>query len=420
MNNNLRYIDLTNFTLPGETTHRFEKAVLPPDKGIPFALIHLSDSSPIRMDLDKKVFLDQVVDSTLSSSSAAVAEYIISKETSTPIIPPVALEIIIKQAAEKFSLMRKAERIFWEYQNKLEHLKTCPSSKDEMLRDWVEGATFVSLQIIEGNSMSISDLNPKSFKYLEESWLRDVKKLKAFYVWKADRDANQEKNYSNASQSIRKLLINKKRAPLEKFYSIKKHIKNHYLQDGEKNRLDDSKTWTKMMVARKAERIWLMRLDDNTYGDNSDSEANWFRARLYIAMFYENIIGAIVDNDKEKTLNILRAFEFSKSPDNRYLIINAFEAAIAIEFLNKEIIQEVLNNPDLYTFNLEPVDSWPDKIQTDQLCYNSSDKELTYTGVMTAKERDRLKNIITDSQQKLIIDRLYHQSHMHPYQAQVL
>ena len=412
----MRHVDLTKFVLPGEPSPRFIRADIPPDEGIPFALIHLADASPVRMDLDKRVFLDRVADEALAKAASPLADYIFSRQPEPTALPSLALEIIIRQAAEKFSLIRKAERIFWEYQQKLDHLKTSSSSPEEMLQDWVEGAAFVSLRIIENDGIRITDLNPESFRYLEESWLKDVKQLKAYYLWKTDRIDDQEQNYAKASQTIRDLLVNGSQSPVKEFQKIKDYLETRYLEP-KTRRLDDSKSWINMMIARKAERIWQMALASR---DPVDSNANWFRARLYVSLYYENIIGAVVDSDKEKTLNILRAFQFSKSPRNRYLIINAFEAAIAIAFLNKDIVREVLATPELYTFNLEPVRAWPSDIQTDHLRYNSADSEIEYIGVMAYAEKERLKVLLREESQKDAIERLFLQSQLRPFEAQVL
>ena len=58
-------------------------------------------------------------------------------------------------------------------------------------------------------------------------------------------------------------------------------------------------------------------------------------------MFYENIIPAVTMKDVDSAAMVLNAFGFSK--ENRYLIINALEAAIAIYFLDADVIRELLD-----------------------------------------------------------------------------
>ena len=57
-------------------------------------------------------------------------------------------------------------------------------------------------------------------------------------------------------------------------------------------------------------------------------------------MFYEHIIPAVLQNDEESVLTVLKAFQFSN--ENSYnLIINCFEAALPIYFLNPGIVEKL-------------------------------------------------------------------------------
>jgi hypothetical protein len=72
-----------------------------------------------------------------------------------------------------------------------------------------------------------------------------------------------------------------------------------------------------------------------------DADQDWCHACDYTEMFYSNILQAVKTQDEESTLITLKAFQYSKAPEHRYLIISCLEAAIAIYFLNAAIIRKL-------------------------------------------------------------------------------
>jgi len=142
-------------------------------------------------------------------------------------------------------------------------------------------------------------------------------------------------------------------------------------------------------------------------------------------MFYENIIGAVVENDPQKTAAILRAFEFSKYPQNRYLLTNGFEAAIAIDFLNKDVVQMILQKPELFDFNLVAVEGWPQHVGVraefgGHFRYDAENKHIIYEGVMDVKERDALLANLDKEEHRLAVQRLFEQSELRPFPDMIL
>ena len=79
MSDHFRSIDLTEWTAPGSAEHLFTFADVPAASGIPFAIVHLKNGSTrdktVRMDLDKRVFLDAVSD-PLRVAAAPLAQHI--------------------------------------------------------------------------------------------------------------------------------------------------------------------------------------------------------------------------------------------------------------------------------------------------------------------------------------------------------
>jgi hypothetical protein len=156
------------------------------------------------------------------------------------------------------------------------------------------------------------------------------------------------------------------------------------------------------LIKRNAKRI------RETTG-NLDNDINWFRAKLYTGMFYENIIPAVIENNEDKTVMILKAFQFSKAPENRYLIINCFETAIAIHFLDKNIIQKVLKNSEEYDYSMVPVEDWPgpEKIEVppewkEKFRYDSDDKQIIYEGIMKKEEKNKLEAKLTEKNIRML------------------
>ena len=60
-----------------------------------------------------------------------------------------------------------------------------------------------------------------------------------------------------------------------------------------------------------------------------------------MATFYENIIGAVVDQDPSKTCAILGCFDFLESMSIANRVMNVFEASIVSCFLSKHLTNEL-------------------------------------------------------------------------------
>jgi hypothetical protein len=324
------------------------------------------------------------------------------------------LDLFIKQAAERFSQIRRVRTLFWEHQRKLNSIHDMHSTYHEMNDDWENACTLVALQILEGAEIDLTQIDPLSYRILEGVWLRHVKQLRAYYIWEAEDRGSNEANYYQASNEIRKLLRERETSEVRDFERVRNYIQERYLVDGNPGSLDDTKPATKMLISAKAERIY------RTLGD-TDAAANWFRARLYTSLFYESIIGAVDFSDKAKTISILKAFQFSKSPKNKYWIINAFEAAISIHFLNKGIVKEILEKPAMYNFSMEPVECWPGEVaMPESLFYDKDNKQLMCLGYMKDVEKQALLKVLTKSDHRLTLENLYQQSRLGPLEEMIL
>jgi hypothetical protein len=324
------------------------------------------------------------------------------------------LDYLVKHVAEWFSELRRIRKLLWEHEQRLGSLHEVHSSDHEMRGDWKNACAFVALKVIEGAELDLTQLDPSSYRILEEVWLKRVKQLKAYYIWERSDQGGNEANYHLASQIIRQLFLERPRSSRQDFEPVRQYIQERYLKNGSSAVLDDDKPAAMMMITAKAERIHRSTGEYNP-------DTNWLRARLYASLFYENIIGAVDRDDRSKIISILKAFQFSKSPRNKYWIINAFEAAIAIQFLNKEILKELFDRFEMYNFSMEPVEAWPGGMRdSDSLFYDAGQKQLIYLGQMSDERKQEILLPLTRSDHRQAVENLYEQSRVGPLEETIL
>jgi hypothetical protein len=286
------------------------------------------------------------------------------------------LKFYVQEQAEHFSDLRLARKV----------VEVCgkPSTAKEMRDDWLDACAHLIVTIIEGH-IDFAQIEPDSYSLMEEAWYRRVKQGKAYQIWRREDQGSAQENYARAAADLRGLLLSGDRADLDGFQQVRNYLESKYLDSDGK--LDESKA--KELLKRKARRIW----ETNGAKPNEDPDMNWSCARLYATMFYENIIGAVSHDDAVKTSMILKAFEFSKS--GRYLVINGFEVAIAVYFLDRKVIGTLLSDPKAYDFSMTSVSDWPEETRIPPICaekfrYDRYAKQIIYEGKMEDSEREAL------------------------------
>ncbi len=296
-------------------------------------------------------------------------------------------------------------------------LDSIPSSSNEMRHDWENACDLLTLQIAEG-TIPFTLISSNAYYIMEGSWWKMVKQASAYLRWKVDCSQSEAQHYDNASRALRqRLFADQETGSLDVFEKVKSYITQKYLDDNGKV-ADATKCEAHALIESKAKKI------SETTGENR-SLLNWFRAKVYVSMFYENIIGAVINKDVCKTAMVLRAFEFSKSQKNRYIIINGFEALVAIYFLDKDIVKSILKDTTAFDFSCVAVEAWPAHIMPQCICagsfeYNADQSQVTYLGSMTEEERDALIEILIREDHKSAVTHLYDQSHLYPYEDMVL
>jgi len=294
-----------------------------------------------------------------------------------------------------------------------------PSTEQERNIDWQEAEATFSLNVLK-RLISFTQLSPESYAHLENTWIRKAKEILAYYYWLSGSSVGHYTDFMHAGVEIRKWLLNRDQLEVKDFATVKYYLSSRYLKSD--LTLNDESDYTKELIRKKAHRIWEIN-------NNSKREENWFRAKLYVKLFYENIIDAIVEKDKNKIAKILEAFEFSKSQKNGFLIINTFEVALAVEFIDKNVLAELIDTP-AYDLNMVPLEKYfsslTDVLDVDKnLEFNEPSCQLIYHGIMPDETLQRLisaanKDLESCESHIVAIQHLYQQSQQHPFRDQIL
>jgi len=282
-------------------------------------------------------------------------------------------------------------------------------------------------EVLNGKINFAQRIAPESYDLLEEIWLRDVKLLIAYFEWVKDKRlfVQHDRNFYDASNHIRLLLVDDgMKAQREEFYMAKDYLQKKYIdinmsEDNKNNFTMKQGPEVHQLIEKKAHEIF------ETTG-STDSHRNWIYAETYVKMFYENIVPAVEENDKEKVLRVLKAFQYGRM--NGFLIINCFETALAIYFLDPDIIQSLWNDsvekpyPNSAVESIVEVGSWPRNFTVKEKCGSRFWFDATrigFKGVMLDAEREALEKALkaTTSGELAVkhveaIKRLYDQSRL--------
>jgi len=242
------------------------------------------------------------------------------------------LKARVEEKALSLSSFRKAEWLLRE----VERLRNIPSPDEEQAKveDWHSAIVLLASDILDGKIDFVFQIRSKSYTdFVEPAWLQEVKKVRAYFIWKDGYSSgNAAEDYYQACKRIRDLFVDPRvKASLRDFEEPKVYLETCYLTDGKINK---TKPGAKNLIARKALRIYEMT-------GQADAVKNWLRAEQYVQLFYENIIPAVTKKDPGKTRQVLKAFQFSSEFGDHDLVVGFFEVAVAMYFLDPQIIQEI-------------------------------------------------------------------------------
>jgi hypothetical protein len=194
--------------------------------------------------------------------------------------------------------------------------------------DWHQAKVYLAAKVLDEN-LSLSDnLEPSSYWRIEEVWLRDIKKLKAYFNWLSSPGRSQEENYRAACKEIFQMLLERRRKVNNAtFEPIQRYIKDRFI--GRTGEID----------ANEQEYVKMQRLRTLGFSENDSRQI----AHDYIVGFYNNIFRAVIYSDDDSTRQVLRALGFHEGTEFNDGIVNCFEMMIAIQFLNLELVKSTLN-----------------------------------------------------------------------------
>lgn len=313
------------------------------------------------------------------------------------------LKVFIEQYARLYSIIRINNLFDFHRQ----------STKKEMEYDWNQACALISLFFLN-RDLKFNLIDSSCYKVLEDTWIESVKQHLAYFAFlNANNKLTQEDEnyYYEGCETIRQYLFNYPKLPLKDFKIVQDYLNQHYLKDNKIIKND----FTEELIAKKARRLYEIT-------GNTNKKENWFRAELYVKMFYENIIPAVTTMNIQNISNILKAFEFSKSKENRFYFINAFEVAIAIFFLDNEKISKVKGDK-LHNFNLVAVDNnWPLKNGEfpNSFRFEEDSMLIIFEGIMSEKDKHNLMNHFFTEEHKSKIEGLNKQSCQEPYEKMIL
>lgn len=196
--------------------------------------------------------------------------------------------------------------------------------------DWTSHAVAEAhfcLGVLQGH-VSFGRLLPASFPHLEGTLLDDVRRLRAYLIWERRRnDGHDVENYYTACERLRAAATSVPPLGERDAAKVKSYLRATYL--GSDGRLCEGNPRCRAVLQMKAAQLW------DVTGRRRRDEENWFDARRQLALFYENVLGAVERDDPHSLASLRRAAsgELARGVD-------CLQAAIALFLLRPGSIHE--------------------------------------------------------------------------------
>jgi len=268
------------------------------------------------------------------------------RDRSDRVLSDEEVEKLLGQQAHHLSLVRRAR----ELTEQLDRISAEGSSDEALAQDWRGARVFLAYELLSGQRSFSRELTSRSFRHLVDIWLTEVKSAWAFVLWKERGSPlwdNPDADYLQACHDFESRLREpaSSKAQLADFAEAEEFLRRVYLSNGDRVRIESpnqeettatepgltESAWS--LVRRKAER-WA------ELTGHWDPDDNWRVADNQVRDFYDNITAAVRDRDRSSTERVVRAVV------DREGIANALEAALAVSFLDGEMVREILENAD--------------------------------------------------------------------------
>lgn len=354
--------------------------------------------------------------------SITVSPEQLERPAQTRVFTNVEVEKWLGDKAYELSRIRKVNYLLREV-DALQ--KRMPSTPEEMEQDWRNAQVEFASQVLDGKINFVKQIASNSYRRLEEVWLQEVKQLRAFIIWEGRgcpwSDDGGVADYFRACEQMRDLLVDpgiKGRLP-DDFAEAKSYLELNYLDKG--GRLDPEKPGTQSLLKSKAAQA-LRRCGP------PDRALSLRAAEVYARQFYEHITPAVTAKDREATLLVLKAFQLSEASPTPCAIANCFEAALAIYFLDPEVIralwQESEGQPWPETWaatavRLPSSRAWADAPEEvrDRLEVDYARGMLAFKGAMSERQKVALLSEARGAEEREAVEELFGRSRLLPREA---
>jgi hypothetical protein len=308
-------------------------------------------------------------------------------------------------------------------QRNAKYLEKMSLSKDRSLSDFginkdQSSQIYLALHILEGKINLASRISSASYGRLENVWVQDIKKLTAYFLWEErgggiDKEL-EEADFIKASDLTRALLVNEGiKAQKSEFGEAKAYIEKCFLSSN--GSIDYEKDEVQSLISLKAQKI------QEEFRCNIPRKRRY--SSYYVELFYNNIIPAVIDNSEDSVLAVLKAFQYSQyGNDGRpYHIINAFEAALIIYFVDAKNILALWDKsdkhprPDSFLESTVRLQYSKDdfKVPTElENRFNFLEGTISFHGIMTSSECNSIIQGLSITVYKQAIKELFNKSRL--------
>lgn len=259
------------------------------------------------------------------------------------LLPPLSQGDALSEAELQLRVERLAKVVYLYRKKKKELVGDMHELQNQ---DWRRAEVFLANDILNGTIDFIRRIGRSSYWRLENIWMAEVRELVAYLDWESKGailfDPHTEMHYQMAWREFRERISSfYPKGSANEFGEAKRYLEEKYISSkGDKyaidyNKLERSGKGSIIHIKSQKVRIEAGKWDNDRYRTDA---RNWLDAENYVIKYYENIIPAILDRDRDCARSIVEAFDYSMQ--GPYRIINTFEMALAIYFLSKEALSD--------------------------------------------------------------------------------
>ena len=215
-----------------------------------------------------------------------------------------------------------------------------PSAAFDPDRDWHDAEIYLAADVLEGKIRFDTALESPSYWRLENIWLNEVVRLRAYHIWETrgrpmGMGGDKADYFEECQRCIQLLVTPGLKAPLDRFQETKTYLLTRYLQTGT---LDIRHGMANSLFQTKMSRL-------SSHAQDADGNSLPNHVAEYLHGYYDNIVAAVENICTAATQNVLNSLHRSQEHDSQCSIMNCFEAAIAIYFLPRDVITTLWQSP---------------------------------------------------------------------------